>query len=55
MWRRWNQHYVIDKAGDGWDMRVGEEYDIVIYDKKYIFGLHPHFWHRAPKSLVYLK
>lgn len=23
----------------------------VIYKKKYVFGLCPHFWHRDPKSL----
>ena len=25
--------------------------DIVIYNKKYIFGLCPRFWHRVPKTL----
>ena len=25
--------------------------DTVIYNKKYMFGPHPHFWHRAPKIL----
>lgn len=25
--------------------------DIVIYNKKYEFGLHPHFWDRALKVL----
>ena len=25
--------------------------DIVIYNMKCIFGVHPHFWHRAPKTL----
>ena len=25
--------------------------DIVIYIKKNIFGLGPHFWYRAPKAL----
>ena len=25
--------------------------DTVIYNKKYIFGLRPHSWHRAPKTL----
>lgn len=25
--------------------------DKVICNKKYIFGLHPHFWHRALKTL----
>jgi len=25
--------------------------NIVIYSKKYIFGLHPHSQHRAPKTL----
>ena len=26
--------------------------DIMVYNKKYIFGLHPiFFWHRAPKTL----
>lgn len=24
--------------------------DIVIYNKNYIFGLHPHSWQRAPKN-----
>lgn len=25
--------------------------DIGIYNKKYVFGLHADFWHRAPKAL----
>ena len=25
--------------------------NMVIYNKKYIFGLLPGFWHKAPKSL----
>ena len=25
----------------------------VVYNKRYIFGLHPHFWHRAPKNLEF--
>lgn len=23
----------------------------VIYNKKHVFGLHPHSWHRSPKTL----
>lgn len=26
------------------------ECDIVIYNKKYVFGCHPSSWHRAPKT-----
>ena len=41
-------------------MRFGEyltqvcfrQFDTVIYGKKYVFGLHLPFWHRAPKTLV---
>ena len=25
--------------------------DIAVYNEKYKFGLHPHFWCRAPKTL----
>lgn len=25
--------------------------DIVTYNKEYIFGLHPSFWHRVPETL----
>lgn len=25
--------------------------DILFYNKKYIFGFPPNFWHRAPKTL----
>lgn len=25
--------------------------DIVIYTKKYVFGLFPHFWYSTPKTL----
>ena len=28
--------------------------DIVTCNKKYIFGLHPSFWHRAPKTWNFL-
>lgn len=28
--------------------------DIVIYVKKYIFGLYPCWWHRVPKNLEIL-
>ena len=30
---------------------VMDTYAIITYKKKYIFGLHPHFWHKAPKTL----
>lgn len=23
----------------------------MIYNRKYVFGLHPHFWQRAPKTV----
>ena len=26
-------------------------FDVVIYNKNNIDGLHPHFWHRVPKTL----
>lgn len=26
-------------------------YDAVIYNEKFVFGLPPHFWHKAPKIL----
>ena len=30
--------------------KIGEDYcDIVVFNKKYIFGLHSCSWHRAPK------
>ena len=29
---------------------IDRKSDIVIFNK-YTFGLHPHFWHRAPKTL----
>lgn len=28
--------------------------DIVIYNMKDKFGLHPRFWHRAPKNVNFL-
>ena len=28
--------------------------DTVIYNKKYLFGLHPRFWHTAPKTPDFL-
>ena len=31
--------------------RIPAHCDIGIYNKKYVFGLHAHFWHRSPKSL----
>lgn len=27
-----------------------EKCDIVIYNKKYIFGLHPYSWYRVPRT-----
>lgn len=27
--------------------------DVVVYSKKYIFGLYPCFWHRAPKPVEF--
>lgn len=30
---------------------VMDTYAIILYKKKYIFGLHLHFWHKAPKIL----
>ena len=38
--------------GGGWDVRVEErEGGTVTYGNKYVFGLCPHFCHRAPETL----
>lgn len=39
-----------DVWGFGFDCDVGV-FGIVIYNKKYIFGLHCYFWHKTPQSL----
>lgn len=33
-----------------WPWTVGD-YDTVVYNKKYLFGLYSCFWQRAPKTL----
>lgn len=34
-----------------WKIMVVNQCDIVTYNKKYIFGLSPLSWHRAPKAI----
>lgn len=33
------------------DDEENKQYEIMMYKNKYIFGLHLHSWHRAPKAL----
>ena len=40
----------LTKAARG--LHAGEQGATVIYNQKYVFGLHPHFWHRVLKTLV---
>ena len=47
----WTQNFSIEaQALNG--VLGEEECETVIYNKKYIFGLRPHSWHRAPKILI---
>lgn len=43
-----------NKSERGREREKDENCDTVIYSKKYIFGLHPHSWHRVPKTWNFL-
>lgn len=51
-WASWFILFLFSKAVEVcFDLKMLYSHDVVIYNKKYVFDLFSHLWHRAPENL----